>query len=225
MTQRAGPPTTHLPLLARLLAGGLELLLLLGDRRLGGLRLALAQLVQRALLRVELRLGGHVLLGLRLPRRQVVALLLGRLHAVELDGALLVEALHRLLLLVDRLLQPVRADDVLEVLEQAVLVRRRRLRLHHRDLLHLALQDQEAVVVEVDAALAEQLGHIGEVARLAVDHVLGRVVAASLARHLQAATRDHVVAAVLAVDDVLEVDGHARVLQRWVLLRGVDELG
>ena len=104
-------------------------------------------------------------------------------------------------------------------------MRGRRLGLHHRDLLHLALQDQEAVVVEVDAALAEQLGHIGEVARLAVDHVLGRVIAAGLARNLQAATRDHVEAAVLAVDDVLEVDSHTRILQRWVLLRGVDELG
>lgn len=49
-------------------------------------------------------------------------------------------------------------------------------RLHKGDLLHLALQDEEAVVVEIDAALAEKGRNVAGVARLVVDEVFAGVV-------------------------------------------------
>ena len=57
--------------------------------------------------------------------------------------------------------------------------------LHLRNALDLALQDQEALVVEVDAFSFEQGGDFGKVAEPAVDGVLGRVVAVRLTSHDQ----------------------------------------
>ena len=48
------------------------------------------------------------------------------------------------------------------------------LRLHERDLLHLALQNQESVVVQIDAGQLEEIGDLRPVARLAIQIVLQR---------------------------------------------------
>ena len=47
-------------------------------------------------------------------------------------------------------------------------------------MLHLALQDQETVVVEIDAALPKERRHIRRIARLVVDEVFAGIV---LVRH------------------------------------------
>ena len=49
---------------------------------------------------------------------------------------------------------------------------------------HLALQDQETVVVEIDAALPKERRHVRRIARLVVDEVFAGIV---LVRH----TADH----------------------------------
>mmetsp|Transcript_24447 Transcript_24447/g.78893 ORF Transcript_24447/g.78893 Transcript_24447/m.78893 type:complete len:212 (+) Transcript_24447:1350-1985(+) len=155
-------------LVTQLLAEGLDLGLRLRHNRVA---LRPVELVQRRPPLVQLRLCLEVHLRLGLARLQRLHLLLDRLERVEARGARLIERLHLHLRLTDRLLQLVRPDDVFEVLEEAVLVRRRRLGLHHGNLLHLALQDEESVVVEVDATLLEQRCHLRAVRFLAVEPV------------------------------------------------------
>jgi len=82
--------------------------------------------------------------------------------------------------------------------------------LHHGDLLHLALEDEEAVVVEVDALAPQQLADLGEGLGLAVHGVGALVGREGRARHddLAAGHELEGVAAVVRVDDVREVHAH-----------------
>jgi hypothetical protein len=95
---------------------------------------------------------------------------------VHLFVTFFVELLHHLSGFFDLLYVDDGADDVLEVFEHADVVLCLGLGLHHGDLLDLALEDEEPVVVEVDAARLEQVGDVGERARVVVDEVFGRVV-------------------------------------------------
>mmetsp|Transcript_13427 Transcript_13427/g.38170 ORF Transcript_13427/g.38170 Transcript_13427/m.38170 type:complete len:295 (-) Transcript_13427:335-1219(-) len=167
--------------------------------------------------------------GLRLAAGPVqgVTLVLGRPEAGEFLLPLLRELLHDRGRIIDGLLEAVRADDLLDVLQQALLVGRQRLGLHERDLLHLALQDEETVVLEVHAAGEQQLCHLREVARLPFDVVLGLVVAERLAPHgeLRALHDLEVLRPVAGVHDVLEGHLHLRAARVWHLVGAVDQLG
>ena len=72
------------------------------------------------------------------------------LAPVHLNLPLVSQPLHIDRRLLDQLLVPIRTDNILEVLEQPFLVLSRSLRLHLRDRLDLALEDQEPVVGQVD---------------------------------------------------------------------------
>mmetsp|Transcript_9903 Transcript_9903/g.32676 ORF Transcript_9903/g.32676 Transcript_9903/m.32676 type:complete len:247 (-) Transcript_9903:343-1083(-) len=113
----------------------------------------------------------HVLLRLLLRARQSLALLLRRLESLQLLRARVAFDLQRRSLLRNRFNVLVRPDNVLQILQQTVLVLRRCLWLHHRDLLDFALQNEEAIVVQVDAAEPQQLADLGERRLFAVDVV------------------------------------------------------
>jgi hypothetical protein len=55
-----------------------------------------------------------------------------------------------------------RPDNVLQVLEETVFVLVRRLGLHLRNALNLALQDEEPLVLEIDASVLEEGGDLLE---------------------------------------------------------------
>lgn len=131
-----------------------------------------SHLVKDAAIARELVLGAHVADRLVLCAKQRVLLALNRLEPIEHRAALLGERVDGGEEDIDGLDVPVRANQVLEVLQQALLVRRLRLGLHHGNLLDLALQNQEAVVVEVDAALLAERDNLGEVGGLPVHKVL-----------------------------------------------------
>mmetsp|Transcript_60707 Transcript_60707/g.170075 ORF Transcript_60707/g.170075 Transcript_60707/m.170075 type:complete len:440 (+) Transcript_60707:2898-4217(+) len=149
-------------------------------------------------------------LGLSTGAVQALALALGDAQPIQLLLPLLGQLLDDALGLLDGLNQPVRADDVLEVLEEALLVGGERLRLHEGDLLDLTLQDQEPVVLQVDPALLQKLRHLCEVAALAVDVVLRLVVLEGLSADRETRPLDDLVVlwAGAGVDDVLEGHGH-----------------
>lgn len=99
--------------------------------------------------------------------------MVARLDSVRLLNPLLIalfdHSLERLYLL--HVL--VRPDDVLEVLEQTRLVLVLSLGPHERDLLDFTLEDQEAIVVQVDAFGLEQRDDSLVVADDVVEEVLG----------------------------------------------------
>ena len=209
-------PGLRLPLLLQGLLG-----LLVGGHHV--------DLIQDVLLAADLPLLGKEGLGLDLGTLQSLLLLLDGLDAVELLLPLLGQGLHLgrcLLGLVEELVGP---DDVLQVLEKAIVVLGLALGGHHGDHLDLTLQDEETVVVEVDALGVEVLGHVLEGAVLAVELVAGGVVPAGDAGDDDLTAGDDVVVlvGVAGVHDLVEVDGNPRVLERIVLegVGGVDELG
>ena len=137
----------------------LELCLELGDGfgNLGDViaRILDVHLVRDGLVPEALALLGHEGLGFLPGVVEDVLLLLDKLEAIDLAGALLVQLLQSFALLLDGLDVLVGADDILEVLEEALVAGVRSLRLHHGDLLNLALEDEDSGVVEVDAVMLE----------------------------------------------------------------------
>ena len=99
----------------------------------------------------------------RLCALELLSFLFCDFEPVDSLRSLLVEFFEFLGARVDVLDVRVGSNDVLEVLEQSILVLRLRLWFHERDLLHLSLEDEEPVVVEVDAVLFEQVCDFGEV--------------------------------------------------------------
>ena len=79
---------------------------------------------------------------------------------------------------------------------------------HESDLLNLALQDEEPVVIQVDAFGPEQLGHLLELAAPPVDLVVGRVVLGGRPRNdeLRVGHRTETVLLAVVVNDLLEVN-------------------
>ena len=214
---------------ALLLELGLDLLPLLRGLLGVGIGGHHVDLIQHVLLPADLPLLGQEGLGLELGPLQALLLLLDGLDAVELLLPLLGQRLdlgRGLLGVVEEL---VGADDVLQILEEAVVVLGLALGGHHGDHLDLALQDEEAVVVEVDALGVQVLGHVLEGAVLPVELVAGRVVPAGDAGDDDLAAGDDVVVlvGVAGVDDLVEVDRDAGVLEGIVLegVGGVDQLG
>lgn len=179
-----------------------------------------AQVLQRQLLLAEVLLHvqidvarQHVLLlqildGLLFGRPQLLHVAFGHLAAVVLLGALLGERLDALVDESQRLLVAAGADYVFEVLEQAALVGRQRFRFHHRNGFDLALQNEEAIVVEIDAVRLEQLADLFEVDAPVVDGVERRVVLERGARDEECGARLWGGGTVRRVDDRMEVDGH-----------------
>mmetsp|Transcript_96610 Transcript_96610/g.207268 ORF Transcript_96610/g.207268 Transcript_96610/m.207268 type:complete len:245 (+) Transcript_96610:3239-3973(+) len=149
---------------------------------------------------------------------EIVALTLGHPQAIELLLPHLGELLHSAFGFLDGLEKAVGADDVLQVLKQSIFVGPLCLGLHQRDLLNLTLQDQEAIVLEVDASLAQQLGDLCEVTHLVVDVVLRRVVAEGLTAHHQDRPLHNFVILwpITRVDDVLKShrDFRARAIRK-----------
>ena len=207
----------------------LELCLELGDGfgNLGDVipRILDVHLVRDCLVPEALALLGHEGLGFLPGVVEDVLLLLDELEAIDLAGALLVQLLQSFALLLDGLDVLVGADDVLEVFEEALVAGVRSLRLHHGDLLNLALEDEESVVVEVDAVMLEEVGDVGEVAGLLIDEVLGGVVAVGLARDDEVAVGHRLEVLALLIDDLVKVHLDARVLEVAEIGRVVDELG
>mmetsp|Transcript_75887 Transcript_75887/g.199864 ORF Transcript_75887/g.199864 Transcript_75887/m.199864 type:complete len:431 (+) Transcript_75887:2868-4160(+) len=196
--------------LAVLLHVALQLLVLLlepGEVGVASLRLRLRE---EGLQLQSFGLGGDPGLGLLSRPVEAVTLALGDAQAVQLLLPRLGELLDDTLHLGDGLDQAVGANDVFQILEQAVLMLRQGLWLHQGDLLDLTLQDQEAVVLKVHASLAEQAVDLCEVAGLAVEIVLRLVVLEGLAGDgEQRALDDLVVLGPAAgVDDILEGDRH-----------------
>ena len=99
---------------------------------------------------------------------------------------------------------------------------------HHADHLHLPLQDEESVVVQVNALGAEEFGHPLEGGVAPVDLVLAGVVPPGDAADDHPAPLHDVVVlvAVAGVHDLVEVDVDPRVLERVVLggVAAVDQL-
>jgi len=93
----------------------------------------------------------------------------------------------------DLLNELVGANDILEILEHASFVFIARLRRHERDELNLALQNEEPVVIEVDARLFEQVSHLFVVAAAAVDIILVGVVRKGRPGHLEFTSLDDVI--------------------------------
>ena len=183
------------------------------------------QLPERGALPGELVMVAQVLERLAAARLEVLELALHDLEALQLLGARLAGLVHGARMLLDRLLVPAGADDVLEVLEKALIVLRLALGRHLRNALDLALQDQEPLVVQVDPAPAEQRGDFGVVGPLPVDRVLRLVVAERGAGNHQGAVRhDAVVVRARQVHNVMEpdFDGAAARLLRPVAV--VDQL-
>jgi hypothetical protein len=56
----------------------------------------------------------------------------------------------------------VASNDILKVLKESRFILILSLGLHERDLLDLTLQDKEAIVLEIDALLAQKIAHILE---------------------------------------------------------------
>jgi hypothetical protein len=66
-------------------------------------------------------------------------------------------------------------------------------RWHQRDLLNLALKDEEPVVIKVDALFFEQICDVGEVALAVIDVVIAHVVLGCSPGHLKLTAWDHFV--------------------------------
>ena len=191
---------------------------------------ARAQLVVQVLGLDELVLQAQVAERLVLRSLEAALVPLQVLHAVGLlrpDLVGLVDVGRHLL---EHRLVANRADDVLEVLEEALVVGvlGGRLGLEERDGLDLALQDEEAVVIEVDAALAQQRADLFVLDAPLVDVVVGGVVLAGGARHRELRARDDFERLVAAgwvewCADLAEVDAHGARLDARVLLAVVDE--
>mmetsp|Transcript_120281 Transcript_120281/g.285795 ORF Transcript_120281/g.285795 Transcript_120281/m.285795 type:complete len:458 (+) Transcript_120281:2399-3772(+) len=193
------------------------------------LRLAVAHLGLRqdALHLQALCLAGDPGLSLLAWAVQGLLLTLRDTQTIQLLLPLLRELFNRAFGLFDGLQQAIRADNVLEVLEQAIFMRRLSLGLHERDLLDFALQNQETVVIQVHPALAEKSNDLGEVASLSIDVVLGLIVLERLAGHTEDGALDNFIVfrAISCVDDVLEGYLHLRAGQVWHGSGGVDQLG
>mmetsp|Transcript_13647 Transcript_13647/g.28968 ORF Transcript_13647/g.28968 Transcript_13647/m.28968 type:complete len:296 (-) Transcript_13647:262-1149(-) len=186
-------------------------------------------LKQNILLATDLAILPHERLGLALGTGESVLLLLGGLDAVELLLPHFREGLDPFEGEVGLLDVFVAPDDVLQVLQQSLVVFRFALGGHHADHLDLSLQDQEAVVVEIDALGSQEFGHLFERGVFAVDLILARVVATGHAAHDQFAPRHDlvIVVAVAGVDDLGEVHADLGVLERIVLegVAAVDQFG
>mmetsp|Transcript_42415 Transcript_42415/g.62376 ORF Transcript_42415/g.62376 Transcript_42415/m.62376 type:complete len:518 (+) Transcript_42415:2399-3952(+) len=151
------------------------------------------QLIKSSLFGDELPLLCHELLRLLLGTAEIATLLFHDFQLVHLLPALFIQHIHLLARLLDLLNELVGANDILEILEHASFVFITRLRRHERDELNLALQNEEPVVIEVDARLFEQVSHLFVVAAAAVDVILVRVVRKSRPGHLEFTSLDDVV--------------------------------
>ncbi len=204
-----------------LLQLGIQLGLHLGDGLLGDCEVVFAiadeELVERRLLQDQLVLVADEGQRLLLLVLEAVLLLLHVLHTAALLHAHFVERLDLGRSLFDRLLVLGRPDDVLEVLEQAIFVLVAGFGLHLGDRLDLSLEDQETLVVEIHAAVAEEGSDRGEVRGLAVDVVLAGVVLERLAGDDEARIGNDLRAPSGQVHDLLEVDGNLAVLEMRVL--------
>mmetsp|Transcript_70921 Transcript_70921/g.114356 ORF Transcript_70921/g.114356 Transcript_70921/m.114356 type:complete len:590 (+) Transcript_70921:2032-3801(+) len=179
-----------------------------------------ASMVGLALLGLSLRQQGLQLQalgfcsdpGLSFLARSIKRLFLALSHteAIQLLLSLLSELLYNSLRLFDGLQEAVRANDVLQILQQAILVRSECLGLHQRDLLDLSLQDEEAVVLEVHPSRLEQRGDVSEVAELAIQVVLGGVVLEGLTADCESCALEDLIVlrTITRVPDVLEGDLH-----------------
>jgi hypothetical protein len=88
-------------------------------------------------------------------------------------AALIVLGLDHLRLLLNLLDEGMRANDILQILQQTHLLGCGALRLHQTDLLNLALKNQETIVVKINAAVLGEGGNFGELDGLAVQLILG----------------------------------------------------
>jgi len=105
-----------------------------------------------------------------------ILLFLHMLYAAAFLHAYLVQLLCLLSGLFDRTLVLRRADDVLEILEQTIVVLGRSLGLHLRNRLDLTLQNEEALVIQIYASIFEQRCDSREVRGPSVDIVFATVV-------------------------------------------------
>lgn len=96
----------------------------------------------------------EIIFRLLLPRHQRVLLLLNMAQAIELGLPILIQLLQLNGRLVNGFLVAGSTDDILKVLKEAVLGIGA-FGLHLGDGLDFALEDEEAVVVEIDASTLE----------------------------------------------------------------------
>ena len=78
---------------------------------------------------------------------------------------------------------------------------------HQGDVLHFSLEDEESVVVQVDALLPEHLGDLLVLDPPAVEGVVGAVVLVGGPRHAEPGIGHHLGLLAASVDDLLEMDG------------------
>jgi hypothetical protein len=126
----------------------------------------------------------------------------------------------------DLLDESVGPDDVLKILQQAIVVLSESLGLHHRNLLDFSLQNEKSVVVQIDAVTAKKLANIIVRRRFPVNSVFRRVVLVACACHDEFTARNDLVVIVrlLVIVDKLEVDRHASILEVWMTRRVVNQL-
>ncbi len=167
-------------------------------------------LVKPALRPHVLVLQTQVVLRLTLLVLQRVLLALDDLQPVQLLALLLGQRVKLHERLVDWRLVLRGADDVFEVLEEAVLVLGRRLGFRLCDRLDFALdyscknakmetiiagktylENEEPLVIQIDPSILKQCSDLREVARLVVDSVLARVALVRVARDDELGVRHH----------------------------------
>ena len=154
----------------------------------------------------ELVLVSQKLLGFALLGFQGILFSLHNLETTELLRSTLVGFVDEFGLFLNRRFKTAGTDDILEVLEQALLVLVLGTRGHLGDGLDLALQNEETLVIQVDALGLEESGCLGEGGLARVDKVLRGVVAVGRARDNEFATGDHLEAVAREVDDLAEPD-------------------
>merc|ERR1719234_452047 len=140
---------------------------------------------------------------------QLILLLLHQLHPVQLLSAQLTQLFHPLVQLLNGSLEPARPNNILQELQHPSIILCQTFWFHQSYLLHLTLQDEEPIVVQVDALVHQQLGDIFRLASLVSNLVEGGrvLVLVNGPRHRKLTARNHV-EILPSVNDLLEVYSH-----------------
>ena len=134
------------------------------------------ELIEGRLLHDQLVLVANVAQSLVLLILETVLLLLHVLHTAALLHANLIESLNFSSGFLDRLLVLGSANDVLQIFEKTIFMFVGGLGLHLGDGLDLTLQNEETLVVQVNATSTEEGSDRGEIGLFSIDVIFARVV-------------------------------------------------
>jgi len=167
-------------------------------------------------------LGRHLAVGTQHPQ-----LVLRGLDAVRLLYPSVVGNLEASFDFRNPLNIPITPDNILQVFQEAHITGVLTLRIHERDLLHLALQNQKAIVVQVNALILEDFADLRKTDLSPVQVISAITFCIHFARHCKLAPLDDSegIGVRLIIQNLLKVDFDCAVLNILVLLRAVDQLG